>query len=328
MKKLLFALFVIIALCTPASAQVQDVIVNGNGTITQPTNFWSANPVPFSSISAGLGNRTISTTSPLSGGGALSSNLTLTVGNATASATGVVELATDAETQTGTDTDRPVPVSARAAWWTWVKTLAQTFTGDFTAGDAAGDQFVVNDDDPRAPNLTAATYTSAADSSVLLNGNVADARFARFFLGAVETAETVTNNATFTASSAATIDLPVGIYFVESLELVVGQTSTCASKTELNFTGTATASSVFVTRGFSTSADLANIGHSYDGGAYAYNSFVASNFGGNRGCIVNRKFLFNVTVSGALRIRFAQAVATPGETATLKVGSYVSAIKK
>ena len=52
--------------------------------------------------------RTVSTTAPLSGGGALSGNLTLTVGAASETATGVVELATTAEATTGTDTTRAV----------------------------------------------------------------------------------------------------------------------------------------------------------------------------------------------------------------------------
>lgn len=53
-------------------------------------------------------SRSISTTAPLTGGGDLSSDRTLTVSSASSSATGVVELATDAEAQTGTDTARAV----------------------------------------------------------------------------------------------------------------------------------------------------------------------------------------------------------------------------
>jgi len=59
--------------------------------------------------------RTISTTSPLSGGGALSGNLTLSVGAASDTASGVVELATTAEATTGTDTSRAVtPAGVKA----------------------------------------------------------------------------------------------------------------------------------------------------------------------------------------------------------------------
>ena len=55
--------------------------------------------------------RTVSTTAPLSGGGALSSNLTLGISEATTSATGVVELATEAEALTGTSTSLAVTPS-------------------------------------------------------------------------------------------------------------------------------------------------------------------------------------------------------------------------
>lgn len=53
-------------------------------------------------------SRLVSTTAPLSGGGALSADLTLSVTASSTTATGVVELATSAETQTGTDTVRAV----------------------------------------------------------------------------------------------------------------------------------------------------------------------------------------------------------------------------
>jgi len=52
--------------------------------------------------------RTISTTSPLAGGGNLSANRTLTVGAASESAAGVAEIATQAEVDAGTDTARIV----------------------------------------------------------------------------------------------------------------------------------------------------------------------------------------------------------------------------
>lgn len=52
--------------------------------------------------------RTVSTTAPLTGGGALTGNLSLVVSPATEIASGVVELATAAETTTGTDATRAV----------------------------------------------------------------------------------------------------------------------------------------------------------------------------------------------------------------------------
>jgi hypothetical protein len=59
--------------------------------------------------------RTVSTTAPLSGGGDLSANRTLSVTAATEAASGVVELATNAETVTGTDTTRAVHPAGVAA---------------------------------------------------------------------------------------------------------------------------------------------------------------------------------------------------------------------
>jgi hypothetical protein len=86
-------------------------------------------------------SRTITTTAPLSGGGDLSANRTLTVGAASDTATGVVELATDAETQTGSDTARvitPANLSARTATESRtgvaeLSTNAEALTGTDTA---------------------------------------------------------------------------------------------------------------------------------------------------------------------------------------------------
>lgn len=66
--------------------------------------------------------------------------------------------------------------------------LNATVNGNFTAGDAAGDEFVVNDDDPRFPNLTAANFAAAGDNKVALNGDVGDARYVRSGLTALPTA--------------------------------------------------------------------------------------------------------------------------------------------
>ena len=59
--------------------------------------------------------RSISTTAPLSGGGDLSANRTLSVSAASDTASGVVELATSAETITGADTARAVTPAGLAA---------------------------------------------------------------------------------------------------------------------------------------------------------------------------------------------------------------------
>lgn len=217
-----FSLLEILIICAilalmalPLAAQMAVRVDNATKTISDPasTNFWPANPVPLGSLTNGLSTwtgstnltttavgtlgtaaataatnyapatRTISTTAPITGGGNLTANLTLAISAAATNSVGAVQLATDAEIQTGTDTAKAVRPSGLAAWWTWIKTQAQTFAsnltvnGNATLGDAAGDEAVINDDDPRAPNLTSTTYAAAGDDKVLLNGNVGDARY-------------------------------------------------------------------------------------------------------------------------------------------------------
>lgn len=77
----------------------------------------------------------------------------------------------------------------------WNSTGLQTFN-NFTQGDHASDQFEANDDDPRFPNLTAGTYTAAADDKVALNGNVGDARYLRRNGVSPTSATTITSNTT------------------------------------------------------------------------------------------------------------------------------------
>ena len=82
-------------------------VCTANAPITVDTT-----PLPFVQF-AGTGGsvppaRLINTTAPLAGGGALSTDLTLSVANATESATGVVELASTAEATAQSDTVRAV----------------------------------------------------------------------------------------------------------------------------------------------------------------------------------------------------------------------------
>ena len=88
-----------------------------------------------------LTSRTISTTAPLSGGGALTGNLTLTVGAASETAVGVVELATTAEATTGTDTTRAITAAglkAVADTKPASTTVDTIWTGNQAAYDAIG----------------------------------------------------------------------------------------------------------------------------------------------------------------------------------------------
>lgn len=92
------------------------------------------------------------------------------------SSTGVLQFAADGEIQTGTVTVKAVPVSGLSAWWTWIKTQAQTiagnwvFNGNLTAGDASGDSLTINAGTVTAPNAT--TTGSANIANVGALGNV------------------------------------------------------------------------------------------------------------------------------------------------------------
>jgi hypothetical protein len=121
---------------------------------------------------ATLAARTISTTAPLAGGGDLTANRTLTVDAATTNAPGVIQIATDIEIQTGTDSGKSAPPSGLAAWWTWLKTQAQTFAGvmTFSSGVTMTEQTIASSDTP-AWNVNAGmnaqfTATNAATFSI------------------------------------------------------------------------------------------------------------------------------------------------------------------
>jgi hypothetical protein len=102
---------------------------------------------------------------------------------ATESASGAVELATDAEVQTGTDSARAIVPSALAAWWTWIKSQANTITNwtidgdDNTLQDIAPDSlgtyrqiFIpASQFAPRATNGAAAATEEYATNDIVLD---------------------------------------------------------------------------------------------------------------------------------------------------------------
>lgn len=90
---------------------------------------------------------------------------------ATTSAQGAVELATAAEVQTGSDALRALAPSTLSAWWTWIKSQAQTISAAWTW---SGNQ-TWNGAANTMPNQTA-----AASASVMTRGLV-DARVAPFY---------------------------------------------------------------------------------------------------------------------------------------------------
>jgi hypothetical protein len=82
-----------------------------------------------------LNTRSISTTAPLSGGGDLSANRTLSVGAASESASGVAELATTAETLAGTDDARIVTPAKLEAKVNATITVSSSAPGSPSTGD-------------------------------------------------------------------------------------------------------------------------------------------------------------------------------------------------
>jgi len=89
---------------------------------------------------------------------------------------GVTTEATDGEVQAGTGV-KNVVVSSLAAWWTWIRAQAwswsgaQTFTGNTTLGDASGDTVTIN-----AGTVTAANATDVS-SNRLANVGALDNRY-------------------------------------------------------------------------------------------------------------------------------------------------------
>jgi hypothetical protein len=69
---------------------------------------------------------------------------------ATTNAPGIIQIATDIEIQTGTDSGKSAPPSGLAAWWTWIKTQAQTFTGvmTFSSGVTMTEQTIASSTTP------------------------------------------------------------------------------------------------------------------------------------------------------------------------------------
>ncbi len=75
---------------------------------------------------------------------------------------GVSYFATDAEIQTGTDQAKSVRPSGLAAWWTWLKTQAQTVVGNWTFSGTTTANVV---------SATTATVTSGTVGTLNVTGN-------------------------------------------------------------------------------------------------------------------------------------------------------------
>lgn len=130
-----------------------------------------------------LGGSEVSGTLPISKGGTGATDAATAFSNikqnASTGATGVVAIATLGDAQTGTDTAKAVPSSVLAAWWTWIKTQAQTiagnwiFQGNVTAGDALADSFSGLAGTLSFPNATNTANDRLANMGSV-RGNVSD----------------------------------------------------------------------------------------------------------------------------------------------------------
>ncbi len=130
-----------------------------------------------------LGTSEVAGTLSLANGGTGATSAAAAFGNikqpASPSATGVVQIATNTEVQTGSDSLKAVVSSSLAAWWTWIKTQAQTivgnwsFNGNLTAGDAAGDSFSGSAGTLSFPNATNTSSDRVANMGAV-RGNAAD----------------------------------------------------------------------------------------------------------------------------------------------------------
>ena len=104
--------------------------------------------------------------------------------------------------------------------------------GTFTAGDAAADEFLATDDDPRFPNLTSATYNSAADPTVVINGNVGDVRYGPVYI--LRLGADLTANSTSSVLSSESLTIPAGTYSVQYY--VYGQTASATAGINISLT--------------------------------------------------------------------------------------------
>lgn len=128
--------------------------IEANADVTDATNVAAAGAV--------MTSRTVSTTAPLTGGGALSSNLTLAISAASDSATGAVELATQTEVNTGTDTGRVVtPATLANKTQRAPIALTSAGVGTYTISDAAA---VTADGFPIRGDLLIDQQDAASDS--------------------------------------------------------------------------------------------------------------------------------------------------------------------
>ncbi len=196
--------------------------------------------------------------------------------------------------------------------------------GTATFGDAAADDFVATDDDPRFPNLTAATYTAAADNKVAINGDVGDARYGQLFV--LRNASDLTSNSTSYVESSESIVVPAGLYHVQTIMLAVTASGTSGVQAECYNTTTSHDTTGFQTRGNSVTQDSAiitttELRQQFTTAVRSAGSCLAD--GGSRTAANTASMIVNISTPSTIRLRVAQRTATDAANpAILRAGSF------
>jgi hypothetical protein len=176
---------------------------------------------------------------------------------------------------------------------------------------------------------TELTGQAATNDTSAMTRALADTRYGQQLFVSQSTAETsAANTTTYVSSTQCTLALAVGTYRVEAWIQVEGLGSTGSAKGQLNFTGTATGSSIIFLAGGSPTVYLQNaVPVLAQNGGRVFNSSVAFNYSSNRGGVMHLRFNLTVTAAGTLAIQYAPAVAVALQTAEISVGSFISARK-
>ena len=176
---------------------------------------------------------------------------------------------------------------------------------------------------------TELTGQAATNDTSAMTRALADTRYGQQLFVSQSTAETsAANTTTYVSSTQCTLALAVGTYRVEAWIQVEGLGSTGSAKGQLNFTGTATGSSIIFLAGGSPTVYLQNaVPVLSQNGGRVFNSSVAFNYSSNRGGVMHLRFNLTVTAAGTLAIQYAPAVAVALQTAEISVGSFISARK-
>lgn len=215
----------------------QTIVRNSSGT-TRATYDATEQALWTVTSSGGSGgiptSRAVNTTAPLSGGGTLAADLTLSVGASSTTATGVVELATSAETQTGTDTVRAVTpaglqskvASETASGIVELATAAETTTGtdNTRAVHPAGLKVELD----KKANATVTTTTQSGTTYTLA---LADAATDIEFTNAAAVAVTIPTNAS--------VAFPVGTIITLWQTTAAGQVTVSGAGVTLQSRGAA-----------------------------------------------------------------------------------------